>query len=81
MMDSKRITANNLEAKPTMQAIAKTMNTISDFEPAGFIIPEEPLPTATEVVAISKNLCCSLRYNDDLSHRDSSRNILFKSVL
>ena len=53
MMDSKRITANNLEAKPTMQAIARTMNTISDFEPAGFIIPEEPLPTATEVVAIS----------------------------
>ena len=80
MMDSKRITANNLEAKPTMQAIAKTINTISDFEPAGFIIPEEPLPTATEVVAISMDFCCSLMDNFDLNHGDSSRNILFNSV-
>ena len=53
MMDSKRITANNLDAKPTMHAIAKTINTIKDLEPAGFIIPDDPLPTATDVVAIS----------------------------
>ena len=81
MMDSKRITANNLEAKPTMHAIAKTINTMSDFEPAGFIIPEEPLPTATEVVAISMDFCCSLMDNYDLNHRNSSRNILFNAVL
>lgn len=56
MIDSKRITANNLDANPTIQAIARTINTIKDLEPAGFIMPEEPLPTATDVVAISRFL-------------------------
>ena len=52
MMDSNRITANNLDANPTMHAIANTINTINDFEPAGFIILDDPLPTATDVDAI-----------------------------
>ena len=56
MMDSNRITANNLDAKPTMHAIAKTMNTSKDFEPAGFIMFEDPRPTATEVDAILAKL-------------------------
>ena len=46
------MTANNLDANPTMQAIAKTTNTISDFEPAGFIIFDDPLPTTTDADAI-----------------------------
>ena len=58
MMDSNRITANNLDANPTIQAIAKTINTIKDLEPAGFIIPPDPLPTATDVVAISSEFFC-----------------------
>lgn len=61
MIDSKRITANNLDAKPTIQAIARTINTIKDLEPAGFIIPEDPLPTATDVVAISRFYYCTIK--------------------
>jgi len=46
------MTANNLDAKPTMHAIAKTIKTIKDFEPAGFIMFDDPLLTATDVDAI-----------------------------
>ena len=49
MLDSNRMTANNLDAKPTMHAIAKTIKTIKDFEPAGFIMFDDPLLTATDV--------------------------------
>ena len=52
MIDSNRMTANNLDANPTMHAIARTIKTIKDFEPAGFIMFEDPLPTATDVDAI-----------------------------
>ena len=52
MIDSNRMTANNLDAKPTIHAMAKTINTIRDFEPAGFIMPDDPLLTATDVEAI-----------------------------
>ena len=64
MIDSKRMTANNLEAKPTTHAIASTINTINDLDPAGFIIPEDPLPTATDVVAISLEFNCLFFSND-----------------
>ena len=47
------MTANSLDANPTIQAIAKTTNTISDFEPAGFIMFDDPLPTTTDADAIS----------------------------
>ena len=52
MIDSNRITANNLDANPTMHAIAKTIKTIKDFDPAGFIMFDDPLLTATDVDAI-----------------------------
>ena len=56
MIDSNRMTANNLDANPTMHAIAKTINTIKDFEPAGFIMLDDPRPTATDVDAIFAKL-------------------------
>ena len=52
MIDSNRITANNLDANPTMHAIAKTIKTIKDFDPAGFIMFDDPLLTATDVDAM-----------------------------
>ena len=52
MIDSYRMTGNNLDAKPTMHAIAKTIKTIKDFDPAGFIMFDDPLLTATDVDAI-----------------------------
>ena len=61
------MTANNLEAKPTTHAIASTINTINDLDPAGFIIPEDPLPTATDVVAISLVFNCIFFSNDGLA--------------
>ena len=37
------MTANNRDANPTIHAIAKTTKTIKDFDPAGFIMVDEPL--------------------------------------
>ena len=56
MIDSNLITANNLEANPTIHAIASTTNTSKDFDPAGFIKFDEPLVTATDVDAILSEL-------------------------
>jgi hypothetical protein len=52
MIDSNRMTANNLDAKPTMHAIPKTRKTNKDFDPAGFIMFDDPLLTATDVDVI-----------------------------
>lgn len=50
IMDSNRMTANNLDENPRIQHIANTTKTNSDFEPAAFITP----PGLTETVSILK---------------------------